>query len=80
MSMGRDYLNDCAYENDYPFGQPAGRDPLWKTRTGEKIRLSQMTPAHIRNCMKIVGEDDKWFWVFRQELVNRGEALPHSFF
>lgn len=71
MSIASELLNNYAFERDYPFGIPCGQDPVWSSRSG-KVRLSQMTAPHIINCMKIVGKDDQWYWVFKKELQSRG--------
>jgi len=31
-----------------------------------------MTEQHIKNCMRLVGEDDGWYGVFYKELKRRG--------
>ena len=73
MSLGEDYLNDYAFEMMYPFGIPDGsKDPVWTTAKGEMLRLAEMTESHIRNCMRLVGEDDDWFSAFSEELKKRG--------
>lgn len=71
MSMGSELLDEYAFEMMYPFGQPSGADPQWKGRSGA-IKVSQMSDRHIRNCMRIVGEDDDWYYVFQKELKRRG--------
>lgn len=68
MSYGRELLNDYAFEIDYPFGLPSNK---WKTKDGRTILISDMSEAHIKNCMKIVGEDDAWYEIFTQELKRR---------
>ena len=40
----------------------------------KKDGLFRNTVSHIRACMRIVGEDDAWYWRFQKEL-NRREAL-----
>nr|DAJ85311.1 MAG TPA: hypothetical protein [Caudoviricetes sp.]DAU56535.1 MAG TPA: hypothetical protein [Caudoviricetes sp.] len=30
-----------------------------------------MTEQHIKNCMRLVGEDDGWYGVFCKELKRR---------
>lgn len=70
MSLGSDYLNDHAFERDYPFGMP---NDYWSSKNG-KIALKNMTEQHIRNCMKIVGEDDAWYGRFQRELESRKNA------
>lgn len=68
MSMGREYLADHEFERDYPFGLPTD---YWPSKNG-KIALKNMTESHIRNCMRLVGEDDLWYARFQQELDRRG--------
>ena len=69
MSLGADFLADYAFEIDYPFGVASD---TWQTRDGRKIPVKQMTEKHIRNCMKLVGEDDDWYGRFERELKERG--------
>lgn len=71
MSMGSEFFAEYAYEISFPFGMPCGNDPLWKTRESKRIPVSKMTTAHIQNCMRIVGEDDDWYWAFQKELDRR---------
>ena len=72
ISLYDEFMADCQFEHDYPFGIPDERDPIWTTREGEEIRVADMTEAHIRNCMRIVGEDDVWYGCFKAELERRG--------
>jgi hypothetical protein len=37
----------------------------------EKILVKDMSTKHIKNCMAIVGADDKWYNYFQQELNSR---------
>lgn len=67
MSLWNDYEADAAFEHDYPFGVLG---EYWHGRDGE-YRVSEMTEQHIRNCMRIVGEDDPWFSCFQEELERR---------
>ncbi len=69
MSYGREYLSDHAFERDYPFGLP---NDYWPSKNG-KIALKNMTENHIRNCMRLVGEDDPWYGRFQKELARREE-------
>ena len=71
ISLWDEFKADCQFEMDFPFGIPSSRDPVWTTREGEEIKVSDMTEAHIRNCMRIVGEDDEWYRVFESELERR---------
>lgn len=68
MSLGSEYLADYAFEMDYPFGVPSD---VWTKKDGTKIKLTEMTEPHIRNCMSIVGEDDAWYGQFYEELERR---------
>lgn len=68
MSLGREYMSDYAFETEYPFGI-AGEH--WTTKDGRKIAIKDMTTQHILNCMRIVGEDDEWYYVFKNELESR---------
>lgn len=70
MSMWSDYEADAAFERDFPFGVPYDE---WTTKDGRKIRLADMTESHIRNCMRIVGEDDAWYGRFKKELARRAD-------
>ena len=71
MSLGADYIADHEFERDYPFGLPSNK---WKSNHGE-IALKDMSESHIRNCMRIVGEDDAWYGWFVQELRRRGKRV-----
>lgn len=68
MGLYSDMEADYAFERDYPFGMPCDE---WKTSDGRKIKVKDMTNEHIKNCMRIVGEDDGWFYVFQTELKRR---------
>lgn len=65
MSLYDDY--DGYFEEQYPFGMAGD---IWKSRRGD-IKVSDMTNEHIRNCMRIVGEDDVWYGRFLEELKRR---------
>ena len=68
MSLYSDFEAEYAFEMDYPFGLPS---EWWTKRDGSKIRVADMTAAHIENCMRLVGEDDAWYHYFMQELNKR---------
>lgn len=78
MSMGEELMGEFAFERDYPYGVPNVCCPVWKTKNGECIAVTQMSVLHIMNCMKLVGEDDPWFGVFAQEIIKR--AMKGSLF
>lgn len=67
MSLFDDYEADAQFERDFPYGVPCD---TWKSKQGE-IKVTNMTEMHIRNCMKMVGEDDAWFAAFEKELERR---------
>ena len=69
MSLGSELLADYAFELEYPFGV-AGE--VWTTKDRRKIAVKNMTTQHILNCMRIVGESDGWYHVFKSELEKRG--------
>lgn len=68
MGLFDDYEAEVAFARDFPHGIPSDE---WTTRGGMKIKLTDMTESHIRNCMKIVGEDDPWYCEFQKELERR---------
>jgi len=72
ISMWDDYKADYYFARDYPFGVPCDE---WTKRDGTKIKISDMTDAHIKNCMRIVGEDDPWYWQFQNELRRRRNEI-----
>jgi len=69
MSLWDDFEADAAFVWDFPFGIPCDH---WTTRDGTLIPLEEMTTSHIRNCMRLVGEDDAWYGHFQKELERRG--------
>lgn len=74
MGYGAEILADYAFERDYPFGIPNPKNPIWKTRSGKELPIRNMTTQHIRNCMRLVGEDDMWYDAFAAELERRMNA------
>ena len=70
MSLWDDYYADYQFAKDFPFDVPCD---TWVTRDGRKIKLKDMTDQHIKNCMKMVGEDDPWYSHFAKELKRREE-------
>lgn len=73
MSMYEDYKADWLYARDFPFGRPGTVDPVWQMADGTEIPVSEMDDDHIKNCMRLVGEDDAWHTVFKEELEHRVE-------
>lgn len=83
MSLFSDYEAERAFAENYPFGVPGD---AWQTKDGTKIKVSEMTTQHIKNCMRIVGVDDGWYAVFQEELKrrisndsSRSERTPFAF-
>lgn len=72
MSLFSDYEAEYEFERDFAFGVPSD---TWKTKDGRKIKVSEMTEQHIKNCMRLVGEDDGWYGVFYKELKRRGYCV-----
>lgn len=68
MGMGEEWLADHYFEMDHPFGMPSD---TWTTKDGRKIKLKDMTERHIKNCMRLVGEEDLWYERFQKELIRR---------
>lgn len=71
MSYASELLADYAFERDYPFGIPNPCNPIWKTQNGQEIPIYNMTIQHIKNCMRLVGEDNMWYDAFAAELQRR---------
>lgn len=67
MSLFDDYEAEVAFSRDFPFGVPCKH---WHSKDGD-ILVTEMTEAHIRNCMNLVGMDDAWYPYFEQELERR---------
>lgn len=68
MSLWDDYEAEIQFYRDFPYDVPSD---YWCTKDGAKIKLSDMSESHIRNCINMVGEDDGWYARFEQELDRR---------
>jgi len=68
MGLFEDYEAEVQFAMDFPHGVPCD---TWTTATGKKIKLNKMSEEHIRNCMKLIGEDDPWYPYFQKELERR---------
>lgn len=73
MSLWDDYKADAQFAHDFPFGVP---NEYWNGKDGE-ILVTDMTDQHIRNCMRMVGEDDDWYSYFQKELDRRKDCRKH---
>lgn len=47
----------------------------WTTREGKVLKVKDMTTAHIKNCMRMLGGAGEVYPVFEYELKRRGESL-----
>lgn len=72
MSMYDDYRIDAIFAEQFPHGV---NNDEWRTRDGKILKVKDMTTAHIKNCMRLIGESDDFWYVFEAELKRRGEAL-----
>lgn len=72
MSIYDDYRIDVIFAEQFPHGV---NNDEWRTRDGKIIKVKDMTTAHIRNCMRLIGEFDDFWYVFDAELKRRGETL-----
>lgn len=72
MSLWDDYYADYAFHDQYPHGV---NNDEWRTREGKVLKLKDMTSAHIRNCMRMLGNSDDFYYAFEAELKRRGETL-----
>ena len=68
MSLWDNYRAEAQFAKDFPFGVPCD---TWITKDGTEIMLKDMTAQHIKNCMRMVGEDDPWYAEFFKELKRR---------
>lgn len=68
MSLWDEYDAEMQFYRDFPYDVPSD---YWRTKDGTKIKVSDMSESHIRNCMRMVGEDDGWYARFEKELERR---------
>lgn len=72
MSLWSDYEADYVFERNFPHGV---NNDEWRTRDGKVLKVKDMTSEHIRNCMRMIGKSDDFYYVFEAELEKRGETL-----
>lgn len=72
MSMYDDYRIDAIFAEQFPHGV---NNDEWQTRDGKILKVKDMTTTHIKNCMRLIGESDDFWYVFEAELKRRGETL-----
>lgn len=69
MSLWDDYKYDYLFEEHFPHGV---HNDEWRTRDGRILKVKDMTTQHIKNCMRLIGTDDDFYYVFEYELRKRG--------
>lgn len=72
MSIYDDYRIDAIFAEQFPHGV---NNDEWRTRDGKILKVKDMPTAHIKNCMRLIGESDDFWYVFEAELKRRGETL-----
>lgn len=68
MSMGREWLDDHAYELHYPHQTDFS---VWHTKNGRVLKITEMTTEHIKNCMNMIGEENPYWQYFAREILRR---------
>lgn len=68
MSLWDDYKAEHAFERNFPHGVC---NDEWRTRDGKVLHVKDMTTAHIKNCMRMIGQFDDFYYVFEAELRRR---------
>ena len=69
-SMGEEWLADHQFEHDFPHGV---NNDEWTTEDGRTLKITEMTSQHIRNCMKMIGQNDDFYYALEAELNRRRE-------
>ena len=72
MSLWDDYKADFEFTRMYPHGV---NNDEWRTRDGKILKVKDMTTEHIKNCMRMIGETDDFYYVFEAELKQRGTTV-----
>ena len=70
MSLWDDYKVDAQFAMDFPHGV---NNDEWRTREGKVLKVKDMTTAHIKNSMRMIGKTDDFYYVFETELKRRCE-------
>lgn len=68
MSLYDDYYADIQFAMNFPHGV---NNDEWKTREGKVLKVKDMSTAHIKNCMRMIGKTDDFYYVFEAELNRR---------
>ena len=63
---------DSPENNPIYVGNPS--DAIWITQEEKRVRVGDMTDAHVRNCYNMVMDTRGEYWqnVFRSEMEKRG--------
>lgn len=72
MSLYDDYKVDLYFTQQHPHGV---NNDEWRTKEGKVLKVKDMTTEHIKNCMRIIGTRDDFYYVFEHELKNRGYSI-----
>lgn len=72
MSLWSDYEADSYFSSMYPHGV---NNDEWRTKDGRILKLQEMTSRHIRNCMRMITQQDDFWYAFEAELHRRGEQF-----
>ena len=72
MSLWNDYKADFCFEYCFPHGV---NNDEWRTRDGKVLKVKDMTTQHIKNCMRLIGTYDDFYYVFEYELKKRGVLI-----
>lgn len=68
MSMYNDCYVDIVFSQQFPHGV---NNDEWRTKDGRVLNIKDMSSDHIRNCMRMIGEDDDFYYAFEAELRKR---------
>lgn len=68
MSMGREWLDDHAYELYHPYQTYCS---IWQTKDGRVLKITEMTTEDIKDCMNMIGKKNPQWWPFAKEILRR---------
>ena len=71
MSLYDDYYADIQFAMNFPHGV---NNDEWRTREGKVLKVKDMSTAHIKNCMRMIGKIDDFYYAFEAELRRRDGA------
>ena len=70
MSLWSDYETDALFAQQFPHGV---NNDEWRTKDGRVLKISEMSESHIRNCMRLIGQEDDFWYAFEAELKRRSK-------